>query len=344
MISDRENNQASANHQTIKNPEKNGALLQNNLVEIEPLKSPAQLLSSNQYLAAAISHNTQRAYQQDIQHFRYWGGLLPTNPQQIIAYLEHYAALLNPRTLQRRLTAIKQWHFSQSMTDPTTHPLIAKTLKGILRIHGQPLVKAPALTWEQLQIMVHYCEQQNTLTDLRNSTLLLLGFFGAFRRSELTAIQFEHLQFHEKGLEIVIPRSKTDTTGEGSLVAIPHTHQTICPVMQLKKWLKNSNIQCGFIFRRMHKNQRLSEAPLASQNVNFIMKTIAKVCRLPNAEKFSSHSLRRGFATAASQKGAPFLTIMRHGRWKHQGTVMGYIEAAQSFENNPIDLILNKSG
>ena len=93
-------------------------------------------VSPQQYIIAATSDNTRRAYQSDIRHFIDWGGLLPTSAEIIMNYLQQYATNLNPRTLVRRLTALKNWHIYQGFTDPTAHPLIRKTLTGIKNVHG----------------------------------------------------------------------------------------------------------------------------------------------------------------------------------------------------------------
>src|SRR5262245_20384177 len=101
---------------------------------------------SNPYIKAATSDNTRKAYRSDIKHYEQWGGLLPATPEKIIQYLQDYAARLNSRTLSRRLIAIKHWHTYQGFPDPTSHPLITKTMTGIMRIHGKPKEKTPPLS------------------------------------------------------------------------------------------------------------------------------------------------------------------------------------------------------
>lgn len=302
-------------------------------------------LTVQTYIQAATSENTRKAYQQDIRHFMRWGGLLPATPEMIIRYLQQHAAVLNPRTLSRRLVALKNWHIYQGFPDPTSHAFIKKTLAGIQHIHGKPRERAPAMTIEYLiEVIRHLCSQ-SSLKACRDLTLLLVGFFGAFRRSELVNIQREHVNFIPEGMEILIPRSKTDQPGEGQTCAIPNGNETLCPVSALMRWCDRANIQSGPVFRGVNRRDAVGTNPLTMQTVSLIVKSLAKQCGLPNAEQFSSHSLRRGFATTASRKGAPFITIMRHGRWKHEGTVLGYIEEGQRFEENAAGIILqdNKS-
>lgn len=294
------------------------------------------------YIAAATSNNTRKAYQQDVRHFIAWGGLLPTTPDIIVKYLEQYASQLNSRTLIRRVTAFKNWHIYQGFTDPTANLLVRKTLIGIRNIHGKPKIKAPALQVEDLITMVNFLNSTNNFIDCRNNALLQLGFFGAFRRNELAAIQYEHLQFMSKGLEVLIPRSKTDQSGDGQKCAIPYGNDVLCPVLALQNWCKKAKIVNGYIFRSITRGGTINTQAIAPEHINVILKTLAKRCNLPNAQNYSSHSLRRGFATAASQQGASLSAIMKHGRWQHYETALGYVEEGLRFENNAASIILTK--
>lgn len=298
--------------------------------------------SIHTYLQAATSQNTRRAYQSDIRHFMTWGALLPTSPEVLLRYLQEQATTLNPRTLKRRLVAIKHWHTLQRFTDPTSHPLVRKALSGIIHIHGRPSEKAAPLSVEQLMLLVHYLKSRGNLSDWRNNALLQVGFFGAFRRSELVAICWENVTFVPKGVQILIPRSKTDQEGEGYVCAIPYGNTTLCPVTALHRWREESGLTLGPVFRSFLKGNKVTEFALSSNTVNKIIKNLAIACQLPQAEKYSGHSLRRGFATSASQNGASFGAIMRQGRWRHEGTVHGYIEEGQCFDANAAGSILDR--
>lgn len=297
---------------------------------------------SNPYINAATSENTRRAYQADIRHFEQWGGLLPTNSESVIAYLQSFASCLNPRTLARRLTALKHWHTYQSFPDPTLHPAIGKTLAGITRTHGRPKEKAPALLPEELYRIISSLAQQQTLRACRDSALLQLGFFGAFRRSELVAVRYEHIQWQDKGIEILVPHSKTDQMSEGRFCAIPYGNTPLCPVLAVKTWLARSAIITGYIFRPVSRSTISNDTPLAPIEVNRVLKKRAQEAGILSAQDLSSHSLRRGLATSACRDGASLPAIMRQGRWKNVNTVMEYIEAAQRFDENAADHILKK--
>ena len=292
------------------------------------------LPNHNPYIAAATSQNTRRAYQSDIRHFEKWGGQLPANSEMLLKYLQTFATTLNPRTLSRRLTALKNWHVYQDFFDPTQHPAISKTLAGIMRTHGKAKDKAPPLLPEHLLQIAALLTQEKTLRAYRDNALLQLAFFGAFRRSELVAIQCENIRWEEQGIDILIPHSKTDQAREGRYCAIPYGNSRLCPIQALKTWLQHASIQQGALFRRIHTNERVDEKALTSLSVSHILKKRASEAGIPQADRFSSHSLRRGLATAASRDGAALPAIMRQGRWKHMGTVLEYIEAGQRFEEN----------
>jgi integrase len=299
--------------------------------------------SDANYIHAATSNNTRKAYQADIRHFVYWGGRLPTTGDVIMKYLHHHAGLLNPRTLARRLTAIKNWHICQGHVDPTTHPAIHKTLTGIKNVHGKPKEKATPLTLETIAKISAFLMKSNRLIDCRNRTLLLVGFFGAFRRSELVSIKWSDITPVPEGMEILIPRSKTDQGGEGEVSAIPKSEDAVlCPVAALTEWRKHSSGNMDYVFRQITAGGRLLDEAIKPHQVNVVIKSVAIACCLPDAKSYSSHSMRRGFATEASRRGAPFGSIMRHGRWRHEGTVLGYIDEGKRFDQNAASIMLNQ--
>ncbi|MFM8454897.1 MAG: site-specific integrase [Gammaproteobacteria bacterium] len=309
------------------------------ITEIQPLEvsAPAfQMLSTKlgiqDYLELSTANNTRRAYRSDIRHFETWGGQLPTRPEIVLEYIRSFAEILNPRTIERRLTAIKQWHVYQKFPDPTDNPLIKKMILGIRRIHGSPKKKAPALSLEQIEAMVLFlkqtaCSELNPAQAqaIRNNALIQIGFFGAFRRSELVAIEYEHLTWVEQGLEILIPRSKTDAFGQGSICAIPYGKAPLCAVSALKAWLEYSEIKTGPVFK------------LNDKSISDIIKRLAKAINLPHWEEYSGHSLRRGLATAAARAGGSLMSIMNQGRWKNTQTVLGYIQEASKFDENVVN-------
>lgn len=308
--------------------------------ELLPTNNGAQ--PNNRYQIAATSDNTRRAYQTDIRHFEIWGGQLPATTEAILRYLHAFAQTLNPRTLSRHITALKQWHRYQRFPDPTDDPVVSKTLTGIARIHGKPKDKAPPLLPEHLIEISEYLATQPTLVSSRNNALLQVGFLGAFRRSELVAIRMENINWQPSGIEILIPKSKTDQLNEGQYCAIPSGNEQLCAIRALKAWIEEAKIKDGFIFRRIHRGSNISDLNLMPDAVSVILRKCALAAGIKNAMNFSSHSMRRGLATTASRDGVSLPAIMRQGRWKQVSTVMEYIEAAQRFEENAAGQVLQK--
>ncbi len=299
--------------------------------------------STPNYIHLATSENTRKAYRSDIAHFENWGGKLPANAQMIVQYLEAHAPQLNSRTLSRRLVALKHWHTYQGFPDPTTQPIVKKTLVGIARTHGKPKQKALPITLAQIEMLHQHLNQEPSLTAIRDNALILIGFFGGLRRSELVSLHVEHCRFEERGLEILLPHSKTDQTHEGQFVVIPYGSEKLCPIKTLKRWLTESQIQQGAIFRRITQHEKMGLNALTPLAVNHILKKRTHEIGLTETTLISSHSLRRGLATAAARAGAPIHTIMRAGRWKQTNTVMEYIEATERFTDNAAALLLTNT-
>jgi len=322
----------------------NDSLCNEGAIEEVTLTTQTLALSASQvpnnYITAATSDNTRKAYQSDIRQFYNWGGLLPADVSSILRYLHDKAREVNHRTLSRHLTSLGQWHHLQGFDSPTKDPLVRKTLTGIKNTHGQPKKQAKAITIKDLITMVGYLNSKTDLISIRNNLLIQLGFFGAFRRSELVAIKCEDITFLEAGIEIVIPKSKTDQGRAGRVCAIPYGNETLCVIKALQIWQAQSQIKSGYVFRALNKKHHVKENPITDTHANYIIKQLAKECGLENPEQYSMHSLRRGFATEASRKGVPFKAIMQQGRWKSESTVLGYIEAGQRFDDNAVDVIL----
>ncbi len=297
-----------------------------------------------QFLSAATSDNTRRTYRSAIRHFQTWGGVLPCEPALVLRYVLCYAQGLNPRTLALRLTALSQWHLFQGFADPTANPDVRKTLRGIARTHGTPKKKAKALPIEDLEIIVASLANCKSLQGMRNKALLQIAYFGAFRRSEVAALTVEELTWEPDGLTITLFRSKTDQEGEGIVKAIPYGEPggICCPVTALKNWLAAANITVGPIFRRVTREGVVGTDPLYPGSINDILKSCATLAGLPYVPELSGHSFRRGLATSAHRAGADFKNIKRQGGWRHDGTVQGYIDEANQFEENAAGSLLRR--
>ena len=301
------------------------------------------VLKHQRYLEAATAENTRRAYRSAIGHFERWGGHLPAQANTVSAYLLAHAQTHNSRTLSLRLTALRHWHQLQGFPDPTASPQVRKTLQGIARVHGKPKRQAKAFHLEHLEAMVNLLSMLSTLKASRDWALLLVGFFGAFRRSELVAVKVEEVHWEPEGIVIVLPRSKTDPNGEGRFKALPAGEGVLCPVKALEHWLQMAKINSGPVFRRINRWGALLEPPLHPASVTLILKAVATQAGFDFVPELSSHSLRRSLATSAYRAGASFKSIKRQGGWSHDRTVWEYIEAAQHFEDNAAGVLLAKT-
>jgi len=315
----------------------------NTLVEPVELSLPELQARHQQYLEAATSYNTRKTYRSAIRHFERWGGLLPTDKETIMRYLLEHADYLNPRTLDVRITALSQWHQYQSFNDPCQNPSVRKTLKGIRRTHGKPKQKAKALRLEDLATLLNYLnEQPNSNKKFRNLALIQIGFFGAFRRSELVNITVDDLTWEPEGIIIKLPQSKTDQDGDGLLRAIPKGNGVTCPVTALSNWLEKAKITSGSVFRPINRWDNIKNKPLNAGAINDLLKLLTKACDFDFASELSSHSFRRGLSSSAAREDVDFNLIKKQGGWKSDATVWEYIDEGRLFENNAALSLLDK--
>lgn len=303
-----------------------------------------QSLSQRQqyYLKKATSDNTRKSYRSAVRAYENWGGLLPASEAMILRYLVDHADRLNPRTLALRLTALRQWHLLQQLPDPTDTPTVRKTLKGIQRDHGQPKKKARAFSLSEMVAMIDALAETGDLKSVRDRAFLLVGFFGAFRSQELVSIQVDHLSWESQGVAILVPRSKTDQTGQGRVKALAYGEGPLCPVAALRRWLDESSIEQGLIFRGMNRWGTVQSGRMKPASVTLILQSAAKQAGFNRVDELTSHSLRRSLATTAHRAGASFATIKRQGGWSHDGSVWEYIDEADRFEHNVVTALIGK--
>ena len=296
-----------------------------------------------QYLQAATSDNTRKAYRSAIRQFEKWGGRLPTDRDTVVRYLLGRAESLNSRTLDLHLTAISQWHHYQGLIDPVSDPLVRKTMEGIRRTHGQPKRKAKTLRLEHIAEMVNHMRQlPDSKKKHRDIALVLTGFFGAFRRSELVAIQTSDVNWEPEGLIIRLPRSKTDQQSTGLVRALPFGAESCCPATAIEAWIRVAGINEGPLFRPINRWDHVQERALNPGAVNDLLKTLGKACQFDFAPDLSSHSFRRGLSTSAARERVDFELIKKQGGWKSDATVWEYIEEGQQFNNNASIILMEK--
>ncbi len=288
------------------------------------------------YVAAATADNTRRAYQNDLRMFLAWGGVLPSSPEAVAAYLVAHATTLSPVTLSRRLVAVGRAHTTLGHLNPCRTELVKTTLRGIWRVHGRPQRQVqPALREDVLAMLPHMIGTRG----VRDRALILIGFAGAFRRSELVSLEHDDIAFVKEGLTILIRRSKTDQIGEGRKIAIPFARSHACPVKALTHWLAHSRIQSGPLFRIVKKGGAIGTVALSAQSVAAIVKEYARKAGL-NADNYSGHSLRAGLITSAAKAGVSSWKIRQQTGHKSDAMLQRYIRDADMFEGNAAGSVL----
>ncbi len=288
------------------------------------------------YAAVATADNTQLAYRKDLAKFRTWGGTIPSTPKQVCEYLNVHADTHKVSTLSRWLASISQAHRVADLESPCRSLEVRRTLNGIKKVHGaKPRRVAPAVRDELMAMIKH---APPGLIGLRNRALLLVGFAGALRRSELAKLRVEDVAFDVRGIILRLGQTKTDQTGENDEIAIPYAKGKYCPVKALKAWLAEAGITEGAIFRPILKHGAVGKKGLSGFSVAQIIKASAKAAGLDTA-LYSGHSLRAGLATSSAREKKPFHKIKAQTRHKSDVTLLKYIRDAELFEDNAADLL-----
>ena len=160
--------------------------------------------------------------------------------------------MLRVSTLTRRLAAVSIAHDARDLPNPVRSPLVRATMRGIRREHGAAQRQAKPLLREDLFVVLGGMGDQ--LKDLRDQALLLLGFAGGLRRSELVAVTCNDLERVQQGIILSIRRSKTDQEGVGRKIGIPLGRTIHCPVRALEHWLSAARVEEGPVFRPVDRH------------------------------------------------------------------------------------------
>tara|TARA_Y100001958_G_C21135083_1_gene475375 strand:+ start:43 stop:957 length:915 start_codon:yes stop_codon:yes gene_type:complete len=286
-------------------------------------------------LKLSKAKNTIRAYKSDFNDFALFCSKhsmksMPTEPKIVSLYLTHLSKQSKYSTLKRRLASINVMHRYKGHYLDTKHPIIVENLLGIKRQIGVYQKAKKPLLFNDLKKIIKVINESSIseLKMLRDKTLILVGFAGGFRRSELVSINKEDVEFVKEGVKIFVKKSKSDQSGEGMTKAIPSfKYIEYCPVDHLKKWMiKNKN---NLVF------------PISDKNVALIIKRHALSAGL-DEKKYAGHSLRSGFATTTAEFGASERNIMAMTGHKSTEMVRRYIKEADLFKNNALNKISNQ--
>lgn len=292
---------------------------------------------AKKHLANSKAQNTKRAYRNDWSQFSNWCKKnrlqdLPADPETLVYYITFLGKTLKASSIKRKMTAISQRHETAGYPSPTKTSLVKGVWDGIQRSIGIKEEGKEALWLDELRQIIQAIDQ-NTLIGIRNRALLIVGWAGALRRSELVALNIEDISKTRDGLILHLNRSKTDQKGEGQEIALPYgSNPLTCPVRSLEDWLNASGISEGPLFRRMDRHGNLL-GRLTPQSVGLVVKKCCESVGI-DSEQYGAHSLRSGFCSTAAKAGKAEHQIMKQTRHKRSDSLQRYIKKANLFDDN----------
>lgn len=309
--------------------------------DLVPLPAP-DLARAASYARQALAPATLAAYAADWADFSAWCrarsiAALPAAPATVAGYLAALAGSHAGATLRRRVAALGRAHRMAGHPWSAAHPVIRDTLAGIARQHGRPARRAAALGTAEIRRLVATCS--DGLCGQRDRALLLLGFAGALRRSELVGVQREHLTVTPEGLRLLIPRAKGDQAGRGAELGIPRgSRAATCPVRAVEAWLAASGCAFGPVFRKIDRWGSIETAALHPYALPKILARRLALAGIKTSglERLSLHGLRAGFITEAYRAGALDEAIMEHSRHRDIRTMRGYVRRARLLTESPV--------
>ena len=303
------------------------------------IQVPASLVASaKQYAKNSRADSTTRVYQADWLRFTVWCAEahlspLPVAAETLVLYLTHRADLgRRPSVLEREMASLSVAHRLAGYLLPRHDPLVREVIAGIRR--SKKVAPKQALPLLPPDLRVICAQLPDTLAGARDRAILLMGFAGAFRGSEIGNLLISNVTFSDDGATVLLGSSKTDQEGRGRPVGLPWgTDPAFCPVRAVKSWLAASHLKRGFLFRCIDRWGVLRLQKLGGEAISLIVKTRAEEAGL-DAEKISSHSLRAGLATAAARAGKSMTAIQRQTGHKSIAMVARYVRDGTLFTDN----------
>lgn len=321
-----------------------GAHPQQQTCSVENVSADEISPKAARFLQSTMSKNTQRGYANDWADFVFWCqhhqcDPLPATAITVTNYLADIASDDGSRknTVNRRIAGINKHHELAGFARPGSDPLVQEVLRGIRRSLDDELDQAAPITRDLLTAIINHLDNDTTISPLahaRDTALLCVGFMAALRRSELVAIEHDHVRRSREGtIDLYIPHSKTDQEHHGWTIRLPHTNNpTIDPVAALDRWLELSHITSGPVFRGLWGRNRVRDTGMNAGSVNTLVKqAVARTGTNPDA--FSGHSMRAGFVTSARADGIADHAIMSVTRHKDPKTLAIYTRDSELFAN-----------
>lgn len=285
----------------------------------------------------SLAVSTKRVYASDWSHFEAWGGSVPATPAMIASYLADGATDYAVATLQRRIASISKMHRAKGVDDPCKSEVVKSTMRGIRRMRGTVQREAKPILREDLFQMLE--RMGNRSRDRRDKALLLIGFAGAFRRSELVGLDVADIEHVRQGTVITLKRSKVDQEGRGRKIGIPFGRTRWCPVKHLTDWLDHAVIEDGPLFRSITRHGHVADQRLSGEAVSIIVKQRAEAAGF-DPDAHSGHSLRAGLATSAVIAGVSTSSIRRTTGHASDAMLARYVRVGDMFTDNAAGAVL----
>lgn len=295
-------------------------------------------------LDAGKADNSRRAYGSRMRQWQSFCARMgavahPVDPVLLVAWIAEMADTgRSLSTIRQSMAAVRFAATQRGQQSPTDHQEVQRAMAGVCRLYGRPRKPKKAVTLDTLRKMLPKGDGERSV---RSRALLLLGWFGALRRSELTALRVGDIDLTEEGIVLRLSRSKTDQSGAGSQRGIPYQSEAaLCPVRAVAKWVAlrariAHELPTAPFFRRIYRGGVIGKAGLSPQCVAYAIKARCHAAGIDPRE-FSGHSLRRGFATEAARRGKRLEAIQHHLRHSSIATTQRYVEEGQIFsDSNP---------
>jgi integrase len=280
------------------------------------------------FIRESLSENTRAAYRADLAHFTAWGGVLPATADLVAHYLADYADTLAPASLARRVATLSKVHAANDWPNPCQSEVVRATLRGIKRVKGTAQDQARPLLREDLFLILDAMGDDTRAQ--RDRALLLIGWAGGFRSSELVGLDWSDVEEVREGLVLHLRRSKTDQMGQGRKIGVPLGRTRYCPVAALAAWRKASGDD-GPIFRPVDRHGHIQRDRLRSDAVSTILRD-----RLTGG----GHSLRAGLATSAIKAGVPTYKVRAQTGHASDLMLARYVRDAGMFDGNAAGALL----
>jgi site-specific recombinase XerD len=290
-----------------------------------PIDLASRLERHAEITRGAFASNTERARAADSRVFTDWciaegRSSLPATPETVAAFVEAMARNRKPATIRRYVSTVAHTHAAVGIPDPTKTVEVRATLRRIAKRLGVRQAQAKGIGEAEVDRVL--AATGDSLADLRDVALLLVGRDLLARRSELVALEVEDVTSGPHGTgRALIRKSKTDQLGEGA-----HAHVSAPAMRALKRWLQAASISSGPIFRRIDKWSKVGRRRMHPASIAKAIKRLAAKAELEDVERISGHSLRVGMAQDLVAAGADLAGVMQAGRWKTNAMPARYAE------------------